>query len=105
MTLSHPSLYFLHIYARPKSHQDKIQGWVEDGEKYILYLQIMAPPEEGKANKAIIVLLARMLDVSKSHITLVRGFTARRKVFKIVPWSPLLAEKLPPLPPSLGKLF
>ncbi|MGI2262003.1 DUF167 domain-containing protein [Candidatus Cardinium hertigii] len=105
MTLLHSSLYFLHIYARPKSHQDKIQGWVGEGEKYILHLQIMAPPEGGKANKAIIALLTRMLGIAKGHITLVGGATARRKVFKIAPWSALLAEKLPPLPPPFGKLF
>ncbi|MGI2257117.1 DUF167 domain-containing protein [Candidatus Cardinium hertigii] len=105
MTLSHPSLYFLHIYARPKSHQDKIEGWVGEGEKYILYLRVMAPPEGGKANKAIIALLAQIFGIAKSHITLVRGATARRKIFRIAPWSALLAEKLPPLPSPCGKLF
>ncbi|MGI2299763.1 DUF167 domain-containing protein [Candidatus Cardinium hertigii] len=105
MALSNPSLYFLYIYARPKSHQDKIEGWVGEGEKYILYLRIMAPPQGGKANKAIIALLAQMFGIAKSHITLVRGATGRRKIFKIAPWSALLAGKLPPLPPSSGKLF
>lgn len=101
MPRSSPSVYFLHVYAKPKSHEDKIEYWVGEGAKYILQLRIQAPPEKGKANKAIIALLAGMLGIPKSHITLVTGATARRKTFKIAPWSALLAEKLPPLLPSL----
>ena len=104
MPLSNKSVYFLPIYARPKSHQDKIEYWVEEGKTYILQVRIMAPPEGGKANKAIIALLAKTLDIAQSHITLISGATARRKIFKIAPWSALLAEKLPTYPP-LRTLF
>lgn len=104
MALSNTSVYFLPIYARPKSHQDKIEYWVEEGKTYILQVRIMAPPEGGKANKAIIALLAKTLDIAQSHITLVNGATARRKIFKIAPWSALLAEQLPTYPP-LRTLF
>ncbi|TSJ80699.1 MAG: DUF167 domain-containing protein [Candidatus Cardinium sp.] len=101
MTASNDAIYFLHIHAKPKSHQGKVEHWIEEGGKYRLQLRIMAPPEGGKANKAIIALLAKTLDIAKSNITLVSGATVRRKTFKIVPWSVLLAEKLPkrnPLP-------
>ncbi|CAH2559903.1 DUF167 domain-containing protein [Cardinium endosymbiont of Oedothorax gibbosus] len=95
MTIFSTSAYFLHIYAKPKSHQDKLEYWIKEGNKYILQLRIMAPPEGVKANKAIIALLAKTLDIAKSNITLISGATARHKTFKIAPWSALLAEKLP----------
>lgn len=101
MTAANHSIYFLHIYAKPKSHQDKIEHWIEEGENYRLQLRIMAPPEGGKANKAIIALLAKTLDIAQSNITLVSGAAARRKTFKIVPWSSALAEKLPKQAPLL----
>ncbi|WP_342265275.1 DUF167 domain-containing protein [Cardinium endosymbiont of Philonthus spinipes] len=95
------SAYFLHIYAKPKSHQDKIEGWIQEGGKYILELRVMAPAQEGKANKAIIALLAKTLNIAKSNITLVGGATARHKIFKIASWSDRLAEKLPRKTPLL----
>ncbi len=89
------SVHFLHIYAKPKSYADKIEYWINEGERCMLQLRITAPPEGGKANKAIIALLAKTLGVPKSSITLVSGATAHRKIFKITAWSTLLAEKLP----------
>ncbi|MCB1411327.1 MAG: DUF167 domain-containing protein, partial [Rhodobacteraceae bacterium] len=40
-------------------------------------------PEDGKANKAVIRLLAKALGVPKSSLTLIRGATARDKVFRL----------------------
>ncbi|WP_339043754.1 DUF167 family protein [Cardinium endosymbiont of Tipula unca] len=96
-----PGIYFLHVYAKPKSHQDKIEGWMLAEEKHVLQVRIKALPEGGKANKAIIDLLARTLAMPKSYIHLVSGSTLRHKIFKITPWSNSLGEKLPkyaPLP-------
>lgn len=89
-----PKTCFLHIYAKPKSHQDKIDGWMFEQEKSVLQVRIKALPEDGKANRAIIDLLARTLDIPKSNIHLVSGSTSRHKTFKIAPWSNSLGEKL-----------
>jgi uncharacterized protein YggU (UPF0235/DUF167 family) len=40
-------------------------------------------PEGGKANKALIVLLAKKLGRSKSSITFISGETARKKILRI----------------------
>ena len=40
-------------------------------------------PENGKANKAVIKLLAQALGVAKSRVVLVAGATSRDKVFRI----------------------
>lgn len=44
---------------------------------------VTAVPEGGKANRAVQKLLAKVLGVAKSRLTLVRGQTSRDKVFRI----------------------
>ncbi|MCF8512025.1 MAG: DUF167 domain-containing protein [Rhodobacteraceae bacterium] len=44
---------------------------------------VFAPPEDGKANAAVQVLLAHALGVAKSRLVLVRGGTSREKVFRL----------------------
>lgn len=46
--------------------------------------QVTAPPEDGRANAAVQALLAQALGLAKSRIVLVRGATARDKVFRIL---------------------
>ncbi|MDO9525990.1 MAG: DUF167 domain-containing protein [Gemmobacter sp.] len=40
-------------------------------------------PEDGKATKAVIKLLAKALGIAPSRLTLTRGATARDKTFRI----------------------
>ncbi|MFC3569978.1 DUF167 domain-containing protein [Paracoccus sp. TOH] len=40
-------------------------------------------PEDGKANAAVVKLLAKALGVAKSRLVLVRGATARDKLFRL----------------------
>ena len=40
-------------------------------------------PEDGKANAAVVKLLAKALGVAKSRLVLVRGATSRDKLFRI----------------------
>ncbi|SIQ31120.1 hypothetical protein SAMN05421641_10655 [Paracoccus thiocyanatus] len=40
-------------------------------------------PEDGKANAAVIKLLAKALGVAKSRLVLVRGATGRDKLFRL----------------------
>lgn len=42
-----------------------------------------AAPTDGDANAAVIKLLARHFGVPKTHIKIIRGHTARDKVFEI----------------------
>lgn len=100
-----PAPFFLHIYAKPGSYQNKIGDWITQQGIHLLKVYITAPPEAGKANQAIIGLLAQTLGTTKSTITLVRGVASRRKIFKIESWSHTWAQKLPkPLLPTLFPL-
>jgi len=48
-----------------------------------LRVSVTAAPENGKANAAVAKLLAAALGVPKSSLTLIRGATARDKVFRL----------------------
>lgn len=48
-----------------------------------LIAKVRAKPEDGKANKAVVALLAGALDVAPSRLTLIGGATSREKRFQI----------------------
>jgi len=48
-----------------------------------LYIRTTAPPADGKANKAVVKLLADYLDIAPSRISLLRGQTHRNKQFLV----------------------
>ncbi|CAN5314588.1 hypothetical protein BH10PLA2_BH10PLA2_08710 [soil metagenome] len=48
-----------------------------------LKLAVCAPPEDGKANAAVIELLAELLEVKRNQVELVSGPTNRSKKFLI----------------------
>lgn len=52
-----------------------------DGEA--LKIAVTAPPDKGKANAAVVALLAKTFGVAKSSVTVVAGETDRRKVLRI----------------------
>ena len=49
-----------------------------------LVVKVRAKPQDGAANAAVATLLARALDLAPSRLELVRGATAREKVFRIL---------------------
>jgi len=69
----------LRIRVRARASRNKVDVSPE-GE---VRIYITAPPEAGKANDAIIALLAKALRVGRRSITLVKGHTVRDKVFSI----------------------
>lgn len=48
-------------------------------------INVTAPPENGKANEAVRIILAAAMGVAPSTLTLKRGQTSREKVFVYVP--------------------
>jgi hypothetical protein len=49
----------------------------------ILKVKVNQPPEDGKANKAVIELLAEYFKVRKSAISIIAGETSRNKIIEI----------------------
>ncbi|MDK1377214.1 DUF167 family protein, partial [Sinorhizobium sp. 6-70] len=52
------------------------------GEEY-LKVRVRAVPEKGKANQALIALLAKQFGIAKNRIALVSGDTQRKKILRI----------------------
>lgn len=69
----------LQIKVSPKSSRNAIQGW--NGEA--LKIAVTAAPERGKANEAVIALLAKQLGIAKSRISVTSGHTQPRKTVSI----------------------
>lgn len=68
----------LAIRVIPNAKQNKI---VDEGERLKVYLT--APAVDGRANKALIALLAEHFGVRKSSISIIRGEKSRDKVIQI----------------------
>lgn len=49
-----------------------------------LVVKVRAKPQDGAANAAVTALLANALGIAPSRLDLVRGATAREKVFRIL---------------------
>ncbi|MEQ8249833.1 MAG: DUF167 domain-containing protein [Oceanibaculum nanhaiense] len=83
------------IRLTPKAAADRIQGLIADDAGGVsLKIGVTAPPEDGKANAALIRLLAKSWKLSKSDLTIVLGMTDRRKTVEIAGDSGLLMRRL-----------
>lgn len=72
-----PQRLILELKITPKSSRDAVLGWLGEALK----IAVTAPPENGKANTAVLAVLARTLDVPGSAIELLSGHgTARKRV-------------------------
>lgn len=69
----------LQIKVLPSSSQDCVAGWLKD----TLKIKVKAPPEKGKANKAIIKVLEKTLGIPKGSIKISSGSTSSRKIIEI----------------------
>ena len=70
-----PEGIILYVKAQPGARKDAIVGEWADSLKVL----ITAPPEKGKANEAIVRLLAEKLGLKKSAIRVISGETSRDK--------------------------
>ena len=74
----------LHLRVTPNAGRDLIEGVeVRDDGSSVLRLRVRAVPDKGKANAAVVALLAKALSVPKSSISVVAGETARLKTVAI----------------------
>jgi len=72
------------VRLTPNGGRDAIEGVDRDAnENAHLKARVSAAPEGGKANKALIVLLAKKFGLPKSAISLLSGETARKKILRI----------------------
>jgi len=68
---------FLSVYVQPKASRTEIVGMHNDSLK----IKTTALPVGGKANEAVLKLLAKIFGVAKSQVILLSGDTHRNKRF------------------------
>ena len=75
----------LALKVTPGARKNEILGWEDDYPQVgrVLKVKIAAPPVEGKANKEIVLFLAKALGVTKSSIEVVHGTSGRIKLVEI----------------------
>ena len=72
------------VRLTPKGGRDAIEGWWTDSEgRAALKARVAAPPEDGKANAALIGLLSRALKVRKSAVRIASGTSSRLKSIEV----------------------
>ncbi|MGH2606319.1 MAG: DUF167 domain-containing protein [Anaerolineales bacterium] len=75
----------LTVRVTPRSRRTEIAGVLEDGT---LRVRVSAPPVEGKANAALVQLLAKVLAVRANRIEIIAGETGLDKILSILELSP-----------------
>jgi len=69
----------LEVRAQPGAKRTAFAGEWNGLPKYV----VAAPPEDGKANAALVEFVAQSLGLRPAQVELVRGATARIKVFRL----------------------
>ena len=69
----------IHLRVIPRSSRDRVEEF-RDG---VLRIRVVAPPEAGKANAAVLALLSEHLGVSRRQLSIVRGAASRDKVVEV----------------------
>ena len=67
------------VSVQPRASRNRVAGY-RDGT---LRLSVTAPPQDGRANGAVLELLADALGVAKARLSIVRGHAGRDKVIAV----------------------
>jgi uncharacterized protein (TIGR00251 family) len=68
----------IQVKVKPNSKNEELS---REGDSIIV--KVKEPPKEGKANQAVIKLLAEHFGVPQSQIRILSGFKSRNKVIEI----------------------
>lgn len=76
-----PAAGGVQIFVRltPRASREDVSGVFYGADGAALQVRVRAVPEKGKANKALLALLAKWLGVAKSDVTLASGGKSRLK--------------------------
>jgi uncharacterized protein len=69
----------IQVKVKPNSKTEEIS---REGDSFIV--KVKEPPNEGKANQAVIKLLAEHFGVPKSELRILSGFRSKSKVIEVV---------------------
>ena len=88
----------LSVRVHPRAWKNQVTQILPDGT---VKISLTAPPVEGKANQALINFLSQILDISRDHLTILAGASARNKLVSVSGLAP--AELIKRLENALQK--
>jgi len=68
----------IQVKVKPNSKTEELS---QEGDSFIA--RVREPPKEGKANQAVIKLLAAHFGVRQSQVRILSGFRSRNKVIEV----------------------
>jgi uncharacterized protein len=68
------------VRVQPRAGRDRVVG----AQGGALKVQVTAPPLEGAANRAVVLVLAEWLGVARRSVVVLRGHSARDKLVEVV---------------------
>lgn len=75
----------LSVRVTPNARSERLAIEPEAADGHTLKVWVTVPPEDGKANKAVVKLLAKALGLPKSALDVERGETSRIKLIRVRP--------------------
>jgi uncharacterized protein (TIGR00251 family) len=76
--------WLLAVRVTPKSSRNEVTGFHTAADGAVsLAVKVTAPPDKGKANKAVIAVIAKAATLPKSSLKLVAGETERNKTLLV----------------------
>jgi uncharacterized protein (TIGR00251 family) len=70
----------LRVRVVANAKETKIVGWQNEE----LVLRLSEPPIDGRANKALLSLLSKILNLSKSRLSIFRGTKSKHKIIDVL---------------------
>jgi hypothetical protein len=67
------------VRVTPRAKQNKVQPQADGSLK----VYVTAPPEDGRANEAVVETIAQWLGVKRRDVEIIRGATSRNKVVRV----------------------
>ncbi len=68
----------IQVKVKPNSRTEEVS---QEGDSFIV--KVKEPPKEGKANQAVIKLLAEHFGISQSQVRILSGFRSKNKVIEV----------------------
>lgn len=76
--------HIITVKATPGARKPRVELDHTETGAPLYKVYVTAPPEDGKANKAVIEALAKHLGLRKSDLRLIKGQTSRTKQIEIL---------------------
>lgn len=72
----------IQVKVKPRSKTEDVTKEMDGG---VYVVRVKEPPIEGKANKAVLRLLAKHFGVPESRLRIVGGLSSKNKVIEVMP--------------------